>query len=328
MTRDERVRAAIAREPVDRVPYAFWRHFPDADHSPLALAEATLAFQARWGSDFIKLTPAGGYAVREWGCVESAEVRPDGHRPCARCAVQSAGDWAKIRPLEPGGAEGWAEQIEAMIRVANDARADGPVLPTLFSPLSLARKLSGERLPGDVRAHPGAVRAALEAITETVIRFAALALDEGAGGVFYSIQAASRSFYTEAEYATFGEPYDRRVLESVADRSALTIVHCHGDALMWERLAALPGHVWNWDDRATPPSLREAKATVDGAVLGGLHQWKTLRDGTPEQAAAEARDAVAQTDSVGVIVGPGCVVPMGTPDANLAAVVTALGAAR
>ena len=31
---------------------------------------------------------------------------------------------------------------------------DAPVLPTVFSPLSLARKLSGDRLREDLRAHP------------------------------------------------------------------------------------------------------------------------------------------------------------------------------
>src|SRR2546428_3458896 len=50
---------------------------------------------------------------------------------------------------------------------------DSPVLPTLFSPLSLARKLSGTRLTHDLHEHPTLVTGALEAITETVIRFAA-----------------------------------------------------------------------------------------------------------------------------------------------------------
>ena len=325
MTKPERIQAAIDRAPVDRVPYALWRHFPDADRSPRALAEATLAFHARWGSDFIKLTPAGDYAVREWGCTESAEVRPDGHRPCATCAVQSGADWAKIRPLDPAAADGYAPQVETLIRMGGDGRADCAILPTFFSPLSVARKLSGDRLATDLREHPEAVEAALEAITETLIRYAALVLDEGAEGIFYSIQAASLAVCTEAEFARFGEPYDRRVLASVEGRSELTIVHCHGDRLMWKRLAGLPGHVWNWDDRATPPSLRDGKALVAGAVLGGLHQWTTLRDGTPERAAAETRDAIAQTGGIGLIVGPGCVVPPDTPDANLAAVVTTVG---
>src|SRR5262249_56192417 len=100
------------------------------------------------------------------------------------------------------------------------------------------------------------------------------ALTEGVSGIFYSIQAASRSANSEEEYARFGEPYDRRFLESVESRSALTIIHCHGNELMFDRLASLPGHAWNWDDRATPPSLREARARVPGALIRGPPPWK------------------------------------------------------
>ena len=326
MSHRERIVAALNRQPVDRVPYAVWRHFPKVDRSSAGLAQATLRFHERYGSDFLKITPTGGYAVEAWGCVEGADERPDGHRPCARCAVQDADDWKKIRPLDPGGAPGWVDQIETIIRIGFDRRiGDAPVVPTLFSPLSLARKLSGDRLRVDLRERPEAVKSALEAITETLIRYADLALTEGVSGIFYSIQAASRSVNTEEAYAEFGEPYDHRVLESVRDRSILTIIHCHGDQLMFDRLARLPGHAWNWDDRATLPSLAEGRAKVPGAVIGGLDQWKALRDGTAEQAAEEAKDAIAQTGGTGLIIGPGCVVPMNTPDATVAAVVRTLG---
>ena len=326
MSRRDRILAALRREPVDRVPYAVWRHFPAVDRSPAGLAQATLRFHERYGSDFLKLTPGGGYAVEAWGCVEGQEVRPDGHRPCASCAVREAGDWRKIRELDPGSVEGYVQQIEAIVRMGFDRRiGDTPVVPTLFSPLSLARKLSGGRLNADLRAQPGPVADALEAITATLIRFAELALSEGVSGIFYSIQAASESLHTEEEYARFGEPYDRRILAAIAGKSMLTIIHAHGDRLMFDRLAGLPGHAWNWDDRATPPTLAQGRAAVPGAVIGGLNQWATLRDGTPEQAAAEAEDAIAQTGGVGLIVGPGCVLPMQTPDANVAAVVRKLG---
>ena len=326
MSRRERIQAAINRQPVDRVPYAVWRHFPVVDRSPAGLAQATLRFHDHYGSDFLKITPHGGYAVEAWGCVEAEEVLPDGHRACASCAVKSAEDWKRIRPLDPMSAEGYNQQVETIIRLGFDRRiGDAPVLPTLFSPLSLARKLSGTRLAADIREHPGLVRDALEAITETLIRFADVALTEGVSGIFYSIQAASRTAHSEAVYAEFGEPYDRRILESVAGRSILTIVHCHGDELMFDRLARLPGHAWNWDDRRTAPTLGEGRARVPGAVIGGLDQWATLRDGTPEAAVAEAKDAVAQTGGTGVVVGPGCVLAMNTPDETVSAVVRALG---
>src|SRR5437867_4499672 len=247
MGRRERIVAAINREPVDRVPYAVWRHFPSVDRSAAGLAQTTLRFHERYGSDFLKITPRGGYAVEAWGCVEGDELREDGHRPCVSCAIRAPEDWKKIRPLDPGSAPGWVEHLETIVRMGFDRRiGDSPVLPTLFSPLSLARKLSGTRLTHDLHEHPTLVTGALEVITETVIRFAALALAEG-------------------------------------------------------------------------------RAKTVGAVVGGLDQWKTLRDGTPEQARAEAQDAIAQTRGIGLIVGPGCVLPLDTPDANVAAVVQALG---
>jgi len=326
MSRRERISAAIKRQPVDRVPYAFWRHFPAVDRSPAGLAQATLRFHERYGSDFLKITPPGGYAIEAWGCVEGDELGPDGHRPCARCAVKSADEWKQIRPLDPASAVGYTGQLETIIRLGFDRRlGDAPVLATLSSPLSLARKLARDRISVHLRERPEAVTAALEAITETLIRFADLVLAEGIAGVFYSIEVASRSVLGDEEYARFGEPYDRRLLESVRGRSILTIIHGHGDALMFDQLARLPGDAWSWNDRATPPSLGDGQTLVPGAVIGGLDQWKTLRDGTPDQAVAEVQDAVAQTGSVGLIVGPGCVLPANTPDATLAAVVRALG---
>ena len=326
MSRRERLQAAINRQPTDRVPFAVWRHFPAVDRSPAGLAQSTLRFHEHYGSDFLKITPRGGYAVEAWGCVESEEVLPTGHRACASCAVKHADDWKRIRALDPASAAGWVEELETIIRLGFDRRiGDAPVLPTVFSPLSLARKLSGNRLAHDLREHPGIVTGALEAITDTLIKFADLALREGVSGIFYSIQTASRSVLDDELYSRFGEPYDRRVLDEIHPRSFLTIVHCHGDALMFERLARLPGHVWNWDDRAAGPGLAEGRSLVAGAVCGGLDQARTLLRGTAEEAVEEARQAVASVGGAGVIVAPGCVLLAGTPDTTVSAVVKALG---
>jgi uroporphyrinogen decarboxylase len=324
MTKSERVQSALRRQPTDRPPYAFWRHFPDVDRSPAALAQSTLRFHERYGCDFLKVTPHGGYAVEDWGCVESDEVMPDGHRPCARHAVNAPDDWKKIRPLRVEST-GWGAHLETILRCIVDRRADCSTLPTVFSPLSLARKLSGDRLNYDLKENPQAVTDALEAITETILRFAEACFREGAEGFFYSVQAASRDFHAEDEYMRFGEPYDRRILESVRQRSKLTILHCHGENLMFERLAALPADAWNWDDRRAGPSLAAGHARVPGAVIGGLDQSGTLRDGPAERAIDEARDAVAQTGGRGLILGAGCVLPSGSSDATIVALVKSIG---
>jgi uroporphyrinogen decarboxylase len=79
--------------------------------------------------------------------------------------------------------------------------------------------------------------------------------------------------------------------------------------------------VVNWHDRLTPPTLREAQRRCAGAVVGGLGESTTLRRGPVGAIADEVRDAIGQTAGVGLIVGPGCVVPLDVPDAHLAAVV-------
>jgi uroporphyrinogen decarboxylase len=324
MTKFERVQAALKREATDRPPYAFWRHFPDVDRSAAALAQATLRFHERYGSDFLKVTPAGGYAVEDWGCVESDEVAPDGHRPCVRHAVTTFDDWKKIRPLRLEST-GWGAHLETILRCVVDRRADCSTLPTVFSPLSLARKLSGERLNYDLKENPQAVTDALEAITETILTFADACFLEGAEGIFYSVMAASRDLHTEEEYRRFGEPYDRRILEHVRPKSKLTILHCHGSSLMFDILAALPAHAWNWDDRRAGPSLRDAQRRVSGAVIGGLDQWGALKDGTPDAAAAEAQDALAQTGGRGIILGAGCVLPSQASDLALVELIKSIG---
>ena len=190
--------------------------------------------------------------------MESDEVAPDGHRPCARHAVTSFDDWKKIRPLRLEST-GWGAHLETILRCVVDRRADCSTLPTIFSPLSLARKLSGERLNYDLKENPQAVTDALEAITETILTFADACFLEGAEGIFYSVMAASTDLHTEDEYRRFGEPYDRRILEHVRPKSKLTVLHCHGSNLMFDVLAALPAHAWNWDDRRAGPSLRDAQ---------------------------------------------------------------------
>jgi uroporphyrinogen decarboxylase len=324
MTKLERVQAAIRRQPTDRTPYAFWRHFPDVDRNPAALAQSTLRFHERYDSDFLKVTPSGGYAVEDWGCVEGAEVRPDGHRPCARHGVNAPEDWKRVRPVKMEST-GWATHLETIIRTVVDKRADCSTVPTVFSPLSLARKLAGDRLGYDLKENPQAVTDALASITETILAFMEACFREGCEGIFYSIQAASAAFHTEEEYLRFGEPYDRRILEAVRDRSKLTILHCHGERLMFDRLAALPADVWNWDDRRAGPHLADGLARVPGAVCGGLDQWSTLKEGTVEGAKAEAQEAIARTGGRGLILGAGCVLLPETPDATMVKLITSVG---
>src|SRR5262245_54139178 len=221
----ERLRAAIRRESVDRPPYAFWRHFPGADRSPAGLAQATLRFQDRYGSDFMVVVPPGGYPTEAWGCTESDAPGADGSRPCATCAISRPEDWGAIRGRDPAAAPGYADVIETLIRIGFDRRiGDTPVLVTLPAPSTVAARLGGGRLTVHLREGPGLVGAALRALVETQIRFGELCLAEGLAGLLYTVHGPSEPAFGTAMYGDLLEPHDREVLASFAGREALRVV--------------------------------------------------------------------------------------------------------
>ena len=320
MTKRERILAAVARHPVDRPPVAFWRHVPDVDHTAEGLAAAMLDFHRRWDLDLIKVMSSGVYCVEDWGCTVAYQGSPNGAKQCTEHAVKTRGDWARIRPLDPGaGALG--RELDAVRRIRAGRSDDAPILMTAFSPLTIARKLAGERLREDMTSAPDAVRAALEAITETTARHLRAALGAGADGIFFATQAATPAVLTAEEHARWDVPSARRVLDAVPG-SAFTMLHVHGTDVYFDAVADLPGHAINWHDRLTAPTLADGKRRRGGgAVVGGLGEGTTVRRGPVAAIVEQVRDAVRQTEGVGVIVGPGCVLPLDVPDAHLAAVV-------
>jgi uroporphyrinogen decarboxylase len=327
MDKRSRVMAALRRETVDRPPVSFWRHVPDVDHTAAGLAEAMLAFQRRWDLDFVKVMSSGVYCVEDWGCQVAYQGSPNGAKQCTSHAVQDRADWSRIRALDPGaGALG--RELEAVRLIARGRSDDAPILHTLFSPLTVARKLAGDRAVTDLREEPAAVEAALDAIAETMARHAQAALAAGADGLFFATQAATPEVVTAEEWSRFEQPRMRRMLDAVAATSAFTLLHLHGRDVYFDQAARLPVHAINWHDRLTAPSLADARARFTGGLVGGLAEGRTLLRGPADAAAAEAREAIGQTGGRGILVGPGCVLPLATPDAHLSAVLAAVTATR
>ena len=67
--------------------------------------------------------------------------------------------------------------------------------------------------------------------------------------------------------------------------------------------------------------LSQAQERFDGVVVGGINDQTTIAEGTPQEVAAQAQDAIEQTGGRRLVVGPGCVIPTNTPDANVRAVI-------
>jgi uroporphyrinogen decarboxylase len=318
MTKRERLEAAIRGEASDRPPVALWRHFPGDDQDPGELAASTVNFQRQYDFDFVKVTPASSFCVRDWGAEDRWMGNEEGTREYTRRPVVRPEDWRALPPLDPErGALG--AQLRCLELIHEALGDETPFIQTIFNPLTQAKNLAGQRVMlAHLRQEPNVVRAGLEVIADTTVRFIEAARQRGIAGIFMASQHASYELLSEAEYREFGVRFDRRLLEA-ADGLWLNVVHLHGERVMFDAVADYPADVVNWHDRETPPTLGEGQARVRGAVLGGLRQWETMLRGSPADVRREAIDAFRQTGGRRFILGTGCVTPITAPWDNLRA---------
>ena len=319
MNHRERIRAAIAGELVEPTPIALWRHFPQDDQSAQGLAQAVLGFQKRFNFDLVKVTPTSGYPAEAWG----ARLRPKGNQEGTReylsRPVQRATDWPALPLLDEAQAI-LARELRALKLIRAGVGPQVHVLQTIFSPLTIAKQLAGDRWLSDLREHPEELRTGLETIARTTARFAEASLASGADSLFFATQLASHDLLSLDEYRAFGLEYDLRVLEVVRERAELILLHLHGSHPMYELVGDYPVQIVNWHDRRTSPSLQEAQALFPRVVrLGGLDEGEALLKGSQGEVRAQVQDALAQTGGRRLILGAGCVMLTTTPDENIRA---------
>lgn len=323
MTPRERVNAALRGDAVDRPPVSIWRHFPNQDQSAADLAAVTQRWQETYGLDFIKLMPPGDYATIDWGAESEYQGAAGGTRETTRYPIESADDWRRIAPVKADAGFN-AEVVGACALVRAAVGPDVPVLQTIFSPLTIANKMSAGRVVDHLRTDPDIVRQALTAIRDVTIAMARASLAAGADGFFFASQLATSDLLSESEYLDFGTNYDLEVLEeAVAAGSQLTMVHIHGANTYFHILAGYPANALNWHDRAIGPDLATVQGNYpDCCVVGGINE-KAIAGMTPEAVAADVSDARESTAGRRLMVAPGCVIPVATPAANLRAAVEA-----
>jgi uroporphyrinogen decarboxylase len=314
MNQRERLEAAIAGQSVDRIPVALWRHFPGDDQDLASLAAATIAFQRRWDFDFVKVTPASSFQIRDWGVRDVWQGNIEGTREYTDRPIRQAGDWRALKLLDTrSGALG--TQLKCLKMVV-EALPDVPVIQTVFSPLAQMKNLAGERLLIDLRQHTSDFKAALETITQSTVAFVREIAATGAAGIFYAVQHATSRLLSEAEFVEFGREYDLRILDATRTYW-LNVAHLHGDNVYFDAVADYPVQIWNWHDRETGPSLKAGLVKIKGAACGGIARDAVMLCGRPEEVREQVEDAIAQTNGRRYVIGTGCVTMITTPEVNI-----------
>jgi uroporphyrinogen decarboxylase len=316
MNHRQRLEACLSGKSVDRPPVALWRHFPVDDHNPSTLAEAVLLFQKTYDFDFVKLTPASSFCVKDYGVKDEWRGNPEGTREYTHYAIQKSGDWRNLARLDPSqGVLGM--QLNCIRQVKQQLPEDTPLIQTIFDPLSQAKNLVGkESLLIHMRQNPDDLLAGLEILTQTTIRFLESCIKLGVEGIFFAIQHAQASLLSLDEFTRFVLPFDTQILDKCSSLW-LNVAHLHGKDLYFQDVPLNNITVLNWHDQETRPTLDEAKKVFTGAVCGGLRQWETLVYGSPDAVKKEALDAIHVTQSNRFILGTGCVMPIIAPHSNI-----------
>jgi len=318
MTKRQRVEAVLQGRRPDRPPASCWYHFGRDQQSGPAAVDAHLRHLEKYDLDFLKVMhdlpfPRGDVDV-----------------------VRSAQDLRKIRPL-PGDAGSLGEQLQLIRELSQRVGPDVFLCNTLFNPWTTLRLMTrplsydhgtpkidchddrDETLTALLNEDRAAVRAALEALARTLAAFVRLALAAGANGVYLSVRDdwVNTPANGPQTYEEMVRPADHIVLEA-AGGAPFNILHICGRPRNFTGFAEYPVQVLHWADRAAGPSLAYARDRAKPALAGGVDNLKTLPQGSPQDVAAEVRDALRQVKNRPLIVAPGCTFdPKAVPEENL-----------
>jgi uroporphyrinogen decarboxylase len=271
MTKRQRLAAAIAGLPVDRLPVALWRHFFVEETSREGLVGAMVRWQRTYDWDFLKINPRAGYHVEDWG--NRYEFSGNEHVPptLVRARIHKPDDFRRLDRLTLGARKADAqtpgarvapvltEHLKAVADLRQALGPDVPMLMTVFTPMSIAADLAGgpQGLAAIIAEDPSLTHAGLRTITDTFADFAARCIEAGADGIFLATtHVATRANFTPEQYEEFGRPYDLEVLAAVQG-ATLNLLHvCKAQALVRE-LADYPAAMLNWD--TAEPAARQAR---------------------------------------------------------------------
>src|SRR5258706_8248320 len=241
MNKIERVRAALAGQPVDRAPFTVWYHFGN-QHAPAErTAQVHLEFCDPYDLDLLKLMNAYDYRM-----------------PAGLEVVATAEDLGRLQPFDPTKTP-FGTQLQTVELVARALRDRALLVDTVFNAwTTLKRNLVREAMPGLMAEQPQALEAALRIVNDNLIRYAQASLERGAAGIFLSVPATAESV-TPEQYERFMRPFDLAFLEAIRGRGECHVLHAHGERLYFDRLVDYPGHALSWADlngRPSGPSAR------------------------------------------------------------------------
>lgn len=293
MNKRSRLEQTLLGQPSDRTPAALWRHFGGDDQRAADHAHAVLWYQSQFEWDFVVAVPSNVYSVSSYGLQDTWTGDASGQRLIVQPLIQRSLQWTELRPLDPLRGE-IGKLHDALSLMSDVLQSNGtPLLPIIYSPLAQALRLAGrDQLLRHLRTQPDRLRSGLNTLTETTLRqldsLRRLKID----GICYVVEMADTSSLSEAEYLSFGLPYDSKIMDALSRQWWLNILHIAGESPMLRLFVNYPMQALQWDASKEHPALDEGLRLWHGAVVGGLSCRNDLLLGTPHVVRDSARRAM------------------------------------
>ncbi len=307
MNKKERIRNTLEGKPTDRVPTAWYRHFPDQ-------RDNTVSDQVNWARE----TDA------DMLCIET-----DGYMQfdCGNLDLRRPDVLRNLRPHRPedsyiGG------QVDRARRIAESLRDGAAVTYMIFTPYSTIKHTIGsEDLIIDLlRDYPREVHHAMKVIEEdNFLLMERLSEEAGLDGVFLSLQNNEIDRYSRDEYEAELAPWDRRQIARAAELFPFTVLHLcawRGVPNRMEDWAGYDCEIVNWACHIEPDLGLERGRTFfrpQTVLMGGFDNRPCgiLHWGNERQIKACTRRMIENAGAARLILSADCSVQGDTPAEHL-----------
>lgn len=285
MTHTQRLKAAVAGEHLDRPCAAFWgphRNYEQMNAYDLAYAMISNEDAYQW--DFIKMDFSGMYFPEGFGQKIATPLSESmsGWMNVEEWRINHPSDWMTLRPMKVTDSEVFMRNLEAVKRVADHYQGDVPILPVVFSPVSMAGEFVGgyfdqEKLIKQFEYNTKEVEYGLQVIEETLINLMEAYVDAGASGFFVGMQNGINEKMGYEMFMKYEHAGTARMVNAIKDKTWFNMGHlCNGtntpmDAESVKWCADLPFTALNYADTwEHMPSFEEMRKITDKVLVGGI----------------------------------------------------------
>lgn len=290
MNSSERIQAALAGAEVDRPPFSFWYNFGLQHMSGEAVADVHIAFARRFELDYLRVMNGYPYPL--------TSLR----------SFDKASDFLQIPSIV--AEEGyWGQQLCALDKIVRSLKSDDVwVVDSVDSPWTVLCKLSSpEMVLTTARRRPEIVKAALDIISSSQVKYVQKAMELGIKGIFFTLTEAAYDVLDPLSHEELCQPYNNRILEA-ASSAPFNILRIDSKRLYFDTLKSYKTQVVSWPHFAAKQSLRNGVSEWKRTVLGGINH-DTIADESPNKINAYFEKYAEDFFQPNVIVGPSGVLP-------------------